>query len=148
MEIKKIINSVLFIDLFLICSWVLSSCDITQYKQIGDTNFYLLPDWEGHGSYLHHSGGERGGFYNITHEGIVNDVYWNQQFLIIKCCLSENHAISHWYIMKNIKKYSWKGFDIKIFVNSTDYNNAIDSMGLSEKVMEHTDGTIPWCIHL
>ena len=148
MEIKKIINSVLFIDLFLICSWVLSSCDITQYKQIGDTNFYLLPDWEGHGSYLHHSGGERGVFYNITHEGIVNDVYWNQQFLIIKCCLSENHAISHWYIMKNIKKYSWKGFDIKKFVNSTDYNNAIDSMGLSEKVMEHTDGTIPWCIHL
>lgn len=49
--------------------------------------------------------------------------------------------------MKNIKEYNWKKFEIKKFVNSTDYKIAIDSMGLSEKAMEHTDGTIPWRIH-
>lgn len=74
MEINKIIASVLFIVLLPMYFGVLISCDNTQYKQIGDTNFYLLPDWEGHGSYLHHSGGEKGGFHNVTHEGIVSDV--------------------------------------------------------------------------
>ena len=149
MEIKKIIAFVLFIVLFPLYFWVLTSCDLNpQYKQIGDTNFYLLPDWQGHGSYLHHSGGEKNGFYNITHDGVVSDVYWNSQFLIIKCSLSENHTIRYWYIMKNIKEYSWKEFEIKKYMNSVDYKKTIDSMGLSERVMEHTDGTIPWRIHL
>ena len=84
MEIKKIIAFALFIVLFPLYFGVLTSCDLNpQYKQIGDTNFYLLPDWQGHGSYLHHSGGEKSGFYKITHEGIVRDVFWNQQFVII-----------------------------------------------------------------
>ena len=50
--------------------------------------------------------------------------------------------------MKNIKEYSWKEFEIKKYMNSVDYKKTIDSMGLSERVMEHTDGTIPWRIHL
>lgn len=149
MEIKKITAFALFIVLFSLYFGVLTSCDLNpQYKQIGDTNFYLLPDWQGHGSYLHHSGGLKNGFYNITHDGVVSDVYWNAQFLIIKCSPSENDTIKDWYIMKNIKEYSWKKFDIMQLLNVKDYETALDSMGLSEKQMEHTDGTIPWRIHL
>ena len=148
MEIKKIIASVFFIVLFPLYFGVLTSCDLNpQYKQIGNTNFYLLPDWEGQGSYLHHNDGKKGIFYNITHEGVVSDVYWNQQFLIITCSLSENHTIRYWYIMKNIKEYNWKKYEIKKFDNYTDYKIALDSIGLSEKIMEHTDGKIPWRIH-
>lgn len=139
MEIKKVIVLVIAVLLPF-------SCDFTECKRIGDTNFYLLPDWQGRGSYLYHDDDERGGFFPITHEGIVRDVYWNQRFVIIKCSQSDDHNIKYWYIIKNIKKYSWKRFEIKQFKNVGEYEIALDTIGVSEKLMNHTDGTIPWRI--
>ena len=139
MEIKKVI-------ILVIAALLPFSCDFTECKRIGDTNFYLLPDWQGRGSYLYHDDDERGGFFPITHEGIVRDVYWNQRFVIIKCSQSDDHSIKYWYIMNNIKKYSWNRFEIKQFQNVGEYEIALDTIGVSEKQMNHTDGTIPWRI--
>ena len=145
MEIKKIVAFVLIVVLVPLSLWVFS--DNTQYKQIGTTHFYLLPDWQGIGSYLHHDGGTSGGFYKITHKGSISDVYWNRQYVIVKCCQIDSDTIEYWYVMKNIKEYDWKMFEIKQFLNGKDYKMALDSLGLSEKQMEHTDGQIPWRIH-
>lgn len=142
MEIKKII--ILLIVVLIPLSLFLFS-DMSQYKQIGDTHYYLLPNGTGQESLLYHDGGEDGIFYPINHKGIVHDVYWNQQFVIIKCSeLKEEN----WYIIRNIKDYNYSEFKIQHLQNENDYQSALDSLGIAEKNMEHTDGNIPWSLHL
>ena len=145
MEIKKI--TIFLLVTVLLLFPFLSSCDFTQYKRIGDTNFYLYEDIHGN-ALLYHNEGRKRPSYAISHEGIVSDVYWNQKYIIVKCCQSDNDTIKYWYVMKNKKEYVWKEFEIKVFNNIIDYEMAIDSMGLSEEHMEYTDGSIPWRIHL
>lgn len=143
MEIKKIII-ILIIAVFVPLSLFLFS-DISQYKQIGDTHFYLLPNGIGQESLLYHDGEKEALFFPINHEGLVHDVYWNQQYIIIKCSQQEDE---HWYIIRNIKDYNYPKFEIQHFLNENDYESALDSLGISEKCMEHTDGSIPWSLHL
>ncbi|MBR6286188.1 MAG: hypothetical protein IKR18_04250 [Bacteroidaceae bacterium] len=119
--------------------------DISQYKQVGDTHFYLLPNEMGEESFLYHDGVEKGMFYPINHNGSVHDVYWNQQYIIIKCSEQKKE---NWYIIRNIKDYNYPEFGIKHILNENDYQNVLDSLGISEINMEHTDGSIPWSLHL
>ena len=142
MEIKKII--ILLIVVFIPLSLFLFS-DMSQYKQIGDTHFYLLPNEMGQESFLYHDGEAKGVFFPIHHKGTVHDVYWNQQYIIIKCSEQEEE---HWYLMRNIKDYNYQRFMIQHFLNENDYKRSLDSLGISENKMEHTDGTIPWSLHL
>ena len=142
MEIKKII--LLLIVVFVPLSLFLFS-DISQYKQIGDTHFYLLPNEMGQESFLYYDGGEESVFYPINHKGTVHDVHWNQQYIIIKC---REQKKENWYLIRNIEVYNYPAFDIKHYLNEIDYQSAIDSLGVSESNMEHTDGTIPWSLHL
>lgn len=135
---------ILVIVIFISLSLFLFS-DNSQYKQIGDTHFYLLPNESGKESFLYHDGGEGGMFYPINHQGIVHDVYWNQQFIIIKCSQQREE---NWYIIKNIKDYSYSKFNILNFTNEDDYQRALDSLKIYEIKMEHTDGNIPWGLHL
>lgn len=143
MEVKKIIR-ILLIAILGLMSLLLFS-DISQYKQIGDTHFYLLPNELGQESFLYHDGGEEGVFYPISHKGIVHDVYWNQQFIIIKCSHQEEE---NWYIINNIKDYNYPEFNIQHFLSEYDYQRALDTMKVYEIKMEHTDGIIPWSLHL
>jgi hypothetical protein len=142
MEIKKIV--ILLIVVFIPFSLFLFS-DISQYKQIGNTHFYLLPNEMGIESFLYHDGGEEGIFYPINHKGTVHDIYWNQQYIIIKCSEQKEE---NWYLMRNIKDYNYPKFMIQHFLNENDYKRVLDSLGISETNMEYTDGTIPWSLHL
>ena len=99
----------------------------------------------GQESFLYHDGGEEDIFFPINHKGTVHDVYWNQQYIIIKCSEQKEE---NWYLMRNIKDYNYPKFDIKHYLNENDYKRSLDSLGISEKNMEHTDGTIPWSLHL
>lgn len=119
--------------------------DNIQYKQIGNTNFYLMPNAQEYESFLYHDGGEEGIFNPINHKGIVHDVYWNQQYIIIKCSEQKDE---YWYLMRKIKDYNYSKFRIQHFWDENDYKRFLDSLGISEKNMEHTDGTIPWSLHL
>ena len=143
MGVKKII-----IVLSVVVLAALSIClfsDNTQYKQIGDTSFYLLPNEQGQESFLYHNGGGGNVFIPISHEGIVHDVYWNRHVVIVKCSQSSQE---HWYVIRNIKDYNYHDFEILHFMRECDYQVALDSLGGQEKRMEHTDGSIPWTIHI
>lgn len=142
MEIKKII--ILLTAVFIPLSVFLFS-DISQYKQIGDTHFFLLPNDMGEESFLYHDGEARNMFYPINHKGIVHDVYWNQQFVIIKCSQQKEE---YWYIMKNLKDYNYPESNLQQFHNKNDYQSALDSLGINEGKMQHTDGGVPWNLHL
>ena len=139
---SKIIIILLIIILIPLSLFLFS--DNSQYKQIGDTHFFLLPNGTGQESLLYHDGGDDSGFYPITHEGLVHDVYWNQQSIIIKCSEQKKE---HWYIIRNIDDYNYPKFCIRHFLTEKDYRNALDSLRIHEKDMKHTDGTIPWRIH-
>ena len=144
MEIKKVkIPLLLFICSILA---MIGLSDHSQYKQIGDTNFYLLPDVvNGEKSLLYHDRGSgHRVFFPISHEGSVNHVYWNQEVLIVKCC---QHKTEHWYLMNNVRDYNYPNFNVRHFLYIKDYQNALDSLGIVETDMEHTDGKIPWRIH-
>ena len=138
-------NIIIFLTALTIVLSVFLFSDNSQYKQIGDTHFYLLPNDMGEESFLYHDGGMKGGFFPIYHKGIVHDVYWNQEFIIIKCSQQNKE---NWYIIKNLKEYSYSKFNILHLLNENDYNDALDSLGITEIKMEHTDGTIPWSLHL
>lgn len=154
MRIRTIIKAIIFIAtfpfLFVACFW---GGDITQYKQIGDTHFFLLPHPDGGGAYLYHDANSKGMFYPIigygsTGDGIVCDVLWNEQYIIAKCSESGKKPIEKWYILKNIDDYHYKEFAIRQFLNEKDYMAALDSIGVAERDMEHTDGHIPWSLHI
>lgn len=150
-KIKKIFKWLVILTISVCFFWFafifVFFYDNTQYKQIGDTNFYLRPNelGEGSGSFLFHDGGEESLFFPINHNGSVHDVYWNQQYVIIKCSEQKKE---NWYIIRNLKYYSYPEFGIKHYLNENDYNRSLDSLGISEKNMEHTDGSIPWRLHL
>lgn len=99
--------------------------DITQYKQIGKTHFFLMPHPDGSGSYLYHDANSKGMFYPISHNGIVCDVLWNGQYIIAKCSESGKGPIEQWYILKNIDDYDYKEFAIRQFFNEKDYMTAL-----------------------
>lgn len=147
MEVKKIAKGCL-ISIFgtftLIVTLIMGSLyDITEYKQIGDTNFSLYHDWQGRGSYLRYAIGD--GSYSIDHEGIVKEVLWNDNYVVIKCSIKEDGPIERWYIYNNIKnEYCPKLFNKKQFLNKKAYLSALKLLGLSENEMEQTDGSIPW----
>lgn len=142
--IKKIVKWFLIIAMSLYISWIgfvfLFFYDNLRYKQIGDTHYYLLPNGTGQESLLCHDGGEDGMFFLINHEGLVHDVYWNHQKIIVKC--SEQNK-EHWYIINNINDYNYPEFHVKHFTNENDYRNAMDSLDMREENMEHTDGSVP-----
>ena len=102
MEIKKIIILLLTVKFVTLLLFLFG--DISQYKQIGDTNFYLLPNEIGQESFLYHNGGKEGVFYPIYHKGLVHDVYWNKQYIIIKC---NQKKVENWYIIRNIEVYDY-----------------------------------------
>lgn len=145
MEVKKNIM-LAFIAICIPFSIVLFS-DNSQYKQIGDTNFYLMPDAKEQGAFLYYGDGNQNTYLPITHKGSVYDVFWNDQFIILKCQQADKKPTKYWYILKNIKDYDWKQFCIKLVSDSADYKGILDSMGLNEKDMKHTNGKIRWCIH-
>lgn len=148
MAVKKIIK---IITIFLISYIALSLFlyflfnDIPQYKQIGDTHFYIIPGQIENQSLLYHDAETDDMFYRIDHEGSVHDVFWNQQYIIIKC---NEEKEEHWYIMNNVNEYNWPKFNQRHFVKESDYKHALDSLNLRESDMGHSSGNVPWRPHL
>lgn len=129
--------------LIAIISSLLVSCDFPQYKQIGDTNFLIWEGDTGTGAYLCYSENP-GSFISFNNEGIICDVFWNDQYVIAKSSESGREPITYWYILKNIDYYRYKDFEVREYLTQKDYTSALDSLGLVEKNMRHTDGSIPW----
>ncbi len=147
MKIKK--TKILYPIAILFLMRLFIGCDITQYKQIGKTNFYLLPDVnDGVESFLYHGIRPGGWFEPVYTEGSVHDVFWNQDILIIKSTeKKKKQEQEHWCIMNNLKELNYPDLNTKHFDNERDYQKTLDSLGLQEKNMEHTDGSIPWSLH-
>lgn len=129
--------------------FTLFSCDISQYKRIGDTNYYLS-DSAGPNYIFFLQSEKYGTFEPISHKGVIQEIRWNKKYIILKCSkTSKDRSISYWYIMKYFKdKMEWKNLDKKEFAYLSDYQNALKAIHISESQMSCADGNIPWSLHL
>lgn len=132
-----------------IALFILSSCDISQYKRIGNTNYYLSDGATSKYIFFLQSK-KYGTFEPISHKGIIQEIRWNNKYIILKCSkTSKDCNISYWYIMNYFEdKMDWKNLDIKEFVRLSDYQKALKAMHISECHMSYTNGNIPWSLHL
>lgn len=139
----------LFITFIVLFSLLLiPSCDISQYKRIGSTCFYLCenPYRDRTKLYLHDDT-MNDCFLGIEHEGYVNDVLWNNDFIVIKCFVKEEGNVVFWYIMNNIERCDKiRHLSKRKFVSVSAYQEALKQFGISESKMNHTNGTIPWAL--
>ena len=91
MEVKKIIVFIIIVILLF------SSCvfgDITQYKQIGDTEYYLVES-TGNVPYvnIHYYKYKDGFGESVKYKGFAKDIYWNDEFIIVKCTNRDSRII-------------------------------------------------------
>lgn len=60
----------------------------------------------------------------------------------------QSKKVENWYIIRNIEDYNYSKFNIHHYLKDSDYKRALDSLLIDELRMEHTNGTIPWSLHL
>ena len=71
MEINKI--TIIIIVAVLLSFPILLSCDNTQYKQIGDTYYYLMEDWQGNAHLYYKEGSEH--FFMLLRMKVLSVMY-------------------------------------------------------------------------
>ena len=124
MEVKKIIVFIIIVILLF------SSCvfgDITQYKQIGDTEYYLVES-TGNVPYvnIHYYKYKDGFGESVKYKGFAKDIYWNDQH-------SRNNTYAPWKVYE--------------YATEKDFEEAKRKYGLEEEKMNYTDSSIPWRLH-
>lgn len=153
MEIKKI--RIIFVGgiiiLFIIMIPIVPFCgDITQYKRIGETNYYLVeslgnePYSDLHYRYENKHFGE-----SVKYKGFAKDLYWNDTYLIIKCTGKRSTEINNYCIIKqqssSQKNVPWEVYE---YQTEKEFESAKKKLGLNEEEMEYTSSCIPWSLHL
>ena len=131
--------------------------DITQYKRIGDTNFFLvetmaeslegrpLPDL-----YYSRNAG-KDGFSGVNQRGIPYQIFWNGHFLVVKCSDRDSkRTINYCIIEFSDSPISNRtgNYDLHEYAGKREYEKAMLFFGLKESEMNQTDSRIPWSIHL
>lgn len=137
----------LWLLLFVI---VFISSKNTQYKRIGDTDFYLMHDnlnREGPSLFCNI---KKGAFKGVSNSGKIENVYWNKDYILLECTKSADYSQHKIFciIKQHVKS---KKHDLPWRIceyNKEDYEHAKDSLKLNEKNMQHTNGEIPWRITL
>ena len=79
----------LWLLLFVI---VFISSKNTQYKRIGDTDFYLMHDnlnREGPSLFCNI---KKGAFKGVSNSGKIEDVYWNKDYILLECTKSADYS--------------------------------------------------------
>ena len=155
MEIKKINTCILpFVVIIVICIasiFILPFCgDITQYKRIGNTKYYLFEHFGNAARtdlryrYDNDFWGE-----NVKFEGLVKDVYWNKTYIIIKCTSEKSTEITYFCIIRQQgvchQNVPW---DIYEYHTEKEFEEAKQRLSLDEDKMGYTDAHIPWSLHL
>ena len=146
MEVKKIIVFIIIVILLF------SSCvfgDITQYKQIGDTEYYLVES-TGNVPYvnIHYYKYKDGFGESVKYKGFAKDIYWNDEFIIVKCTNRDSRIIINYCIIEQHSRNNtyapWKVYE---YATEKDFEEAKRKYGLEEEKMNHTDSSIPWRLH-
>ena len=141
-----IVLLLLLIPTLLLCGFFFG--DITQYKRIGNTDYSLVEGMAAEGKPLAEiMHNEEGGFIGLSYEGFAKDIYWNDDYLIVKCSDRNSETIINYCIIeqKSNRRVPWR---INEYKSKVDFEKAKQKLGLDESKMNYTDNHIPWSLHL
>lgn len=122
--------------------------DRIQYKEIGDKGFCLAEGVSGNKkSFLHYRESSKC-MVMVPGSGLVKDVYWNDNFIIVLCDTSKS-ALDSLYgciveIDDSIIGESWFPYNIHKYSSSEELKYGCDSLGISTDNMNYTDSEIPF----
>ena len=141
--------------LFFFVAWGLG--DITQYKRIGDTNFYLVETMaessEGKplpGLYYSRNP-QKEGFSGTNLGAIPFQLLWNNTYIVVKCTDRDSKRLIKYCIIKfcNTSIHGRAGnYVLHEYTTKKEYERAMGYYGLNESEMNQTDNRIPWSLHL
>lgn len=132
--------------LFLICSCL---GDITQYKRIGDTDYFLV-DSDNDTYDIRYYISEKDGFSeSVEHSGFIKDIYWNKKYIIIKCADKDfQNIISYCIINQHSRNNPSVPWEVYEYITEKEFENAKHSLRINEKEMNYTNTNIPWKLHI
>lgn len=143
-KVKKIIIIVLVSSLLCLLSLFLGS-DISQYKRIGKTNFFIWEDFAKHTIvYMDDNSDIAIGIIDRN----VRDVFWDERFILAECSewltdtLTTDYYIINLDSCMNDSNKKIKG--ISSFNCINNYSREVKLLGLQKDKMRHTNGDIPW----
>lgn len=151
--------AVLIMVLFTIILFLgaLGCGDITQYKRIGNTNYYLVETMaiSSEGTPLpnlyYSQNPGKDGFSGINQKGIPYLIFWNERFVVVKCSDINSKRITNYCIIENFKttnKNPDKNYNLHEYATMEEYKEAMKLFGLNEIEMYQTNNSIPWSLHL
>ena len=132
--------------------------DITQHKRIGKTHYYLMENaYTGAGTILSfRENAKDDAFLEIVSLSENLDIYWDTQYILVKDHgdstiqkLGYKPILPCNYILKQSGRDDPSSpWVLQEYKSTDDYNKEIRSIKLDENLMQHTDGHIPWSLHL
>ncbi len=88
-------------------------------------------------------------FCRVDLEGFPKHIYWNNDYILVKCTDGDKKGIITYCIIKLLGKYDFiEERDVRVFHNKNEYEAAKYQLHLDESKMDYTDDTIPWSLHL
>ena len=132
------------IGLSLILLFLVCSCDITQYKRIGITGYYLMESI-GNEPYADMRYYKDGLFSeSVKYKGFAKDLYWNDKYIIVKCTNKNSQDIINYCI---IEQYGgdneYVPWVVHQYATEKEFEEAKATFGLEEEKMGYTDSKIP-----
>lgn len=125
---------------------LVSACigDITQYKKLGDTEYYLVEGIDGgYVDLYYRNDGE-----SVKFRGFAKDIFWNEEYIIVKCTNRESNKIINYCIIEQYGRNNtyapWKVYE---YATKKEFDAAKKEFGLDEGKMNYTDTNIPWSFH-
>ena len=144
----------LSMGLFMMLVFLLSSCffgDLTRYKRVGDTEYYLVEavGAEPHVRLHYNIKDEKWFGEGVIHKGFAKDIYWNEDYIIVKCTDRESQEIISYCIIEQYgrasKYHPWVSHE---FATEQEYETAKKEFGIDETRMNYTDSYLgPFAIH-
>ena len=149
---EAIIKQESHIYALLVLFFLLYSCisDITQYKRIGDTEYYLVESFgnESYADLRYRKDADDFFSESIKYRGFAKDVYWNSEYIIIKCTEKNSREITNYCIIKQYSKNnSHVPWEVHEYATEMEFEDAKQLFNLDEEKMNHTNADIPWHLH-
>lgn len=144
-----LLGGLIFFFLFFIIAF---AGDQMQYKKVGETNLYIVETMSNDKNYVSLSVISPPDAFIGVKSGYICDAYWDKTIFIMKyfddkTSMSLNDT-TYFYITLPIDESSYYKTSQGLYNDTDSFNLMLEEMSINLSKMNHTDGNIPWSLHL